>query len=277
MVKAYKPSCIKDALEIINNEKCLLFAGGTDIMIKKKSFCGTEYNFENNVLFLYSIDELKGIVWENGYIKIGSCCTLSYIAQSKLIPKTFKDVIESMASPAIRNVATIGGNICNASPAGDTLPYLYAVNAILTLESLNGKREVYIGDFIKGPKIVDIKADEILTEVKIPVEDFDTSIFKKVGTRKATALSKVSFIGLAKNKNLKDIRIAFGAVGPTVVRSQEIEKMIINMDIIDIHKIIDMYSNIITPIDDQRSTLLYRKEVSLKLLEDFLFSLNNFL
>ncbi|QCX33632.1 xanthine dehydrogenase family protein subunit M [Caloramator sp. E03] len=271
MVKAYKPSCLKDALEIINNKKCLLFAGGTDIMIKKKSFYSAEYNFEN-VLFLHSIDELKGIVSENSYIKIGSCCTLSYIVQSKLIPKTFKDVVESMASPAIRNVATIGGNICNASPAGDTLPYLYAVNAILTLESLSGKREVYIGDFIKGPKIIDIKNDEILTEVKIPVEDFDISIFKKVGTRKSTALSKVSFVGLAKKKNLKDIRIAFGAVGPTVVRSREIEEKIINMDIKDIHKIIDMYSNIITPIDDQRSTSLYRKEVSLRLLENFLLS-----
>lgn len=274
-MKVYKPLNKKEALEIISCKKCIPLAGGTDIMVKKKSFCGTEYNFEKDVLCLSLVDELKTIELEGGYIKIGSCCTLSYIKSNNLVPKILKDVAGSIGSVAIRNVATIGGNICNASPAGDTLPYLYAAKAILTLESIKGKREIYIGDFIKGYRKVDLGEDEILTEIKIPLEDFDVYEFRKVGTRKSTALSKLSFVGLAKTKNERDIRIAFGAVGPTVVRSREIENKIKCMEDINITEIKNFYSDIINPIDDQRSTSLYRKEVSLNLLEQFLISILN--
>lgn len=275
MVISYKPKSLVEALNIIKNEDCILFAGGTDLMVNRKIYFDDK-NSDKKVLFLSSIKEMKDVKAANDYIEIGSMTTLCSIEKNPLIPKALREAAKSMASPSIRNIATIGGNICNASPAGDTLPYLYAAGAKLVLESIEGKREVYIGDFIKGPRKKDIKKDEILTKIKIPVCDFDIWEFKKVGTRKSTALSKLSFTGLAKKKDgvLEDIRLSFGAVGPTVVRCRDYEDKIIEMGKdIKIPEIIDMYSSAITPIDDQRSNVYYRKEVSLSLLSNFLLKL----
>ncbi|SKA97710.1 CO or xanthine dehydrogenase, FAD-binding subunit [Caloramator quimbayensis] len=275
MVKSYKPKRLEEALQIIKNEDCILFAGGTDLMVNRKIYFDDK-NSDKKVLFLSSIEELKDISSDSNYIEIGSMTTLCSVEKNNLIPEALREAAKSMASPSIRNIATIGGNICNASPAGDTLPYLYAAQATLVLESIEGSREVYIGDFIKGPRKKDIKKHEILTKIKIPLKEYDIWEFRKVGTRKSTALSKLSFTGLAKKKDgiLEDIRLSFGAVGPTVVRCRDYENKIIEIGKdIKIPEIIDMYSSIITPIDDQRSTAYYRKEVALSLLSNFLLKL----
>lgn len=268
---AYRPESIKEAVEIMGNEECTVFAGGTDLMVKKRLWSGTENNFKTPVVFISDIKDIRKIEKEDRFLKIGAACTCSDIIESQIVPEIMKDVIRNMASPAVRNTATLGGNICNSSPAGDSLPYLYAVEARLVLESTRGKREVEINNFIKGPGKNAIEKDEILTEVKIPLEDFEIKTYRKVGTRKSTSLSKLSFIGLVKmkDKRLSDIRLAFGAVGPVVVRDKGIEQMTANGEA-DIAEIIKMYSRIITPIDDQRSTASYRKEAALKLLSDFL-------
>jgi len=184
--------------------------------------------------------------------------------------------IAEIASPAIRNLATIGGNICNASPAGDTLPPLYVMNARVVLSSFTSEREMKIMDFIKGPGSTDLKEEELLKEIIIPVEFFNIVFYRKVGTRKANSLSKVSFAGVARLDDgiIKDIRISFGAVAPTPLRAPEIEEEIIGKNkvkiIAKIPDILEKYARIIRPIDDQRSTARYRKTISLKILEYFL-------
>lgn len=275
MVNAYRPEKLEDALKILGKEHCTIFAGGTDLMVKNRQWSGLIPDFNTPVVFLDNIAGIGDIRRDGGILRIGAACTLSKIIENQCVPDYIKTVLEQMASPGIRNAATIGGNICNSSPAGDTLPLLYALDAALLLQNANGKREISVQDFIKGPGKNLLEKDEILTEISIPLMDFDVIEYRKVGTRKSTALSKLSFIGFAKADKycISDIRLAFGAVGPKVVRERDMEKEIMKMShdgVLDIPAVKDMYESIIKPIDDQRSTAKYRKETALRLLEDFI-------
>ncbi|KYH28922.1 MULTISPECIES: FAD binding domain-containing protein [Clostridium] len=279
MVGVYRPKTLKEALEIIDKEECIIFSGGTDLMVKNKKWSGVEPGFTNPVVFISDLKELKKIEKEHNTLRLGAACTCCEIAESSLVPDYFKEVFLNMASPAIRNIATVGGNICNASPAGDSLPLLYALEAKLILESVNGERKVPIQKFILGPGKNDIKENEILREIEIDIGDFNKFCYKKVGTRKSIALSKVSFMGLAKvdKGKIEDIRIAFGACGPKVIKDKTAESWIIKINSINNNELNyakKIYSKLITPIDDQRSTADYRKNVCLRILEDFLITLN---
>ena len=276
MVKVFMPQSLKEALRIRKEEKAIPFAGGTDLMVKRGRLRGLAPYFEKPVLFLHKVKELTGVKFEEGRVRIGALSTLSEILENRDIPLILKYAIAEIASPAIRNLATIGGNICNASPAGDTLPPLYVMNARVVLSSFTSEREMKIMDFIKGPGSTDLKEEELLKEIIIPVEFFNIVFYRKVGTRKANSLSKVSFAGVAKLDNgiIKDIRISFGAVAPTPLRAPEVEEEIIGKNkvkiIAKIPDILEKYARIIRPIDDQRSTARYRKTISLKILEYFL-------
>jgi len=276
MVRVFMPQSLKEALRIRKEEKAIPFAGGTDLMVKRGRLRGLAPYFEKPVLFLHRVKELMGVKFEEGRVRIGALSTLSEILENRDIPLILKYAIAEIASPAIRNLATIGGNICNASPAGDTLPPLYVMNARVVLSSFTSEREMKIMDFIKGPGSTDLKEEELLKEIIIPVEFFNIVFYRKVGTRKANSLSKVSFAGVARLDDgiIKDIRISFGAVAPTPLRAPEIEEEIIGKNkvkiIAKIPDILEKYARIIRPIDDQRSTARYRKTISLKILEYFL-------
>ena len=276
MVETYFPSTWEEALSIRSAVQAAVYAGGTDLMVKKKNEALMLPRFDISVMFIGHLQELQQIRQEEKALIIGSACTYDMLLKAKEIPEILKKAIAEIASPAIRNKGTLGGNICNASPAGDTLPVLYALGASLRLETEALGREVPIEKFIRGPGKTILKENEMLKEIYIPTDSFEVQYYKKVGARKADAISKLSFVGLMKTKNalVEDIRIAFGAVAPTVVRCKEIEKQLIGKDIKDLAEdcffILDKYKKVITPIDDQRSTAAYRKAVSLRLLQDFL-------
>jgi xanthine dehydrogenase FAD-binding subunit len=275
MVASYKPKTLQEALEILEFEDCTVFAGGTDLMVKKKQWAGLEPSFDKPVMFISEIKELTALYRDDKYIFIGAACTLSLLIDSEIIPSFYKDVFVEMASPSIRSTATLGGNICNASPAADSLPLLYALDAILLIENSCRKMEVPIDEFITGPGRNILKTGELITAIKIPIKEFAFAAYRKVGARKSTALSKLSFVGLANidHEGLQDIRLAFGAVAPAVVRNRGIEEEIVSMyssGFIDMYEINKYYGVLIKPIDDQRSTAEYRKSVCLRLLADFI-------
>lgn len=276
MVEGYTPKDFKEALNLLKDKELIIYAGGTDLMVRYKNNTSLLPKFNNDLLFIGHIDELKNIDDTDDNIIVGAATTLSELLRNDKTPEILKIAIRSIASPAVRNIATIGGNICNASPAGDTLPILYALEAKCRVTSLRGSREIPIEDFILGPRKIDITKDEVLEKIMIPKINFSEIAYEKVGARKASAISKLSFVALKKvsDNKIHDIRIAFGAVGPKVVKSKEIEKILIGKEINKINEIIqevlDRYSKLITPIDDQRSTAIYRKTVSLRLLQDFL-------
>ncbi len=270
------PKSFAEALRIRAEKRSVPFAGGTDLMVKHRRCYCTSPDFGVPLLLLNRIEGIRGISDKVDFVQIGAGTTLTGILESEIAPKPLRAAIARMASVATRNIATIGGNICNASPAGDTLPPLYAMDAEVVLESVRGERVIPIDEFIEGVGKIDLAPDELLREIRIPKMDFNKFDYKKVGTRRATALSKLSFIGLARIEDSKiaDIRIAFGAVAPTVIRSREIEKSIIGMEVAESYSVfkraIEGYSALIRPIDDQRSTANYRKKTCLRLLEKFI-------
>lgn len=272
------PKDFKEALTLLKYKNLTIYAGGTDLMVRYKNNTALLPKFNNNLIFIGNIDELKIIEDAGEELIVGSAVTLSELLRNDKTPEILKTAIRSIASPAVRNMGTIGGNICNGSPAGDTLPILYALEAECKVTSLSGSREIPIEDFILGPRKIELKSHELLEKIIIPKTKFSEQVYEKVGARKASAISKLSFVAfknISDNK-IQDIRIAFGAVAPKVVKSKEIEKLLIGKEInkVDevIQEVLDKYSNLITPIDDQRSTAKYRKIVSLRLLQDFLES-----
>lgn len=276
MVDTYFPTTWDEALEIRSRTNILVYAGGTDLMVKNKREAPLLPSFNQPVMFIGKLPELQHIQVKNNKIVIGAGCTYDIILRSKEIPEILKQAIKEIASPAIRNIGTLAGNICNASPAGDTLPVLYALDAVLQLVSKESSREVPIEEFILGPRKTVLQQHEILKGVHFSTPHFTGQYYKKVGARKADAISKLSFVGLINLKEnvIQDLRITFGAVAPTVVRSKEVEKKLIGMSVQDIKTnidaVIEKYNYLITPIDDQRSTAFYRKTVSLRLLSNFL-------
>ncbi|MGO4886171.1 FAD binding domain-containing protein [Anaerobacillus sp. MEB173] len=269
---------LDQTLTQLNNEDCMIIAGGTDVMVLHKNYRGLPARIGKPVVFIDHLNELKQVYIQGHDLHIGACCTYSELLENRFIPDTLKRAIKTIAAPAIRNRGTLGGNICNASPAGDTLPLLYVYNAQLLLRSVNGQRLVDISEFIQGPRRVQRLANELLVEIILPdvLDEGSRIIFEKIGNRNADAIAKVSFAGSLRLKKdrIVDARFAFGAVGPTIVRSSAIEQKLIGksfpLDQKVMEEIIADFDSIIKPIDDQRSTAAYRKTVALNLLRYFL-------
>lgn len=279
MVNHCIPSTLNEALQCIHDGTYMILAGGTDLMVQHRSSAQTPPRFKKNVCYINHLKELKTITQDEAYIHIGAMVTYEDILHSKVIPSLFKEVIMDIASPGIRYMATLVGNIGNASPAGDALVYLYAVDALVCIESLDQKRTLPIQEVIIGPRKTVLKPNELITEIKIPIRHDLHQSWVKVGPRKADAISKVSFIGLAdvKDDQIVDCRMVWGAVYNTVLRRPEIEAKIIGLKRKEIsqhiHSICDAYEPWIQPIDDQRSTKVYRKKVAMNLLKDFMETL----
>lgn len=266
---------VDEALEILDDKTVTIISGGTDLMAQNAKGTGLIPNFTKPLLFIGNIDELKNIKQIRDEIHIGSAVTLNELLVNENIPEIFKNSIAEMASFPTRNLATIGGNIINASPAGDTLPFLYAVDTKVILKSKQNERTIAIEKFIYGPGTTIINSNEILYEIIIPAKSYDINYYKKAGSRKGMSLSKASFIGMAsfENEKVSDIKIAFGAVAPTVVRSRDLEKKMIGKTRQETQSLyFDVYSEydkLIKPIDDSRSSKKYRKDVCLRILKEF--------
>lgn len=279
MVKAVVPKTLKEALELLDKDNYRLVAGGTDMLIQNHNRSPLPIAYKDNIMYIANIEELLGITEDEEYIYIGACEPLESIMENKLTPKLLKETILEMASPAIRHTGTLGGNIGNASPAGDSLVPLYLMNASIEIKSLNNKRRMNIRDFIKGVRKIDLLSNEIITRIILDKITFTKAKFIKVGPRRSDAISKLSFAyGITFENNLTtDFRIAFGSVNTTVVRHPEIECLYIKKTKEDLKKsveeIIDAYSPYIKPIDDQRSNKKYRKEVCINLLREFILEL----
>ena len=277
--KAFWPVDLAEALAIKAERPVTPIAGGTDLMVQRRQWSGVP-RFQDPPLFVSHLSELKNIeereTGKERYLQIGAACTFSTLLEDQRIPAPLSAAIREIGGPAIKNVATLGGNICNASPAGDTLPILYAMDASVELANKSGSRRIPIDEFITGPGTTILAANELLVNVSVPLLSFSTVAYRKVGTRRANALSKLSFIGLAKRDRAKilDFRVAFGSVAPTVVRSREIEARISGQPIEILHSLAlsirKAYAGLIHPITDQRSTARYRETTALRLLDSFL-------
>jgi xanthine dehydrogenase FAD-binding subunit len=250
-MKYFRPLTIDDYFTIfkdIANKDFTLFAGGTDLIPRYES----GQILPKAIIDLKKLPDFAGIKKNENNIEIGAGTTIEDIKNNDLIKKYFNSLYQStidFSSVQIRNRATIGGNICNASPAGDTLPTLYAFNAKLLLLNKNGDRTVSVDEFIVGPGQTTLKKGEILQAVILPLLS-SKSIFYKLGLREAMAISVINF-AIVYDKN--ELTIAIGAVAPTIIKLTGLKKY--NVD-----QILDKIDRAISPIDDIRATAQYRRK-----------------
>lgn len=227
-----KPSTIDEAITIKNSlSDSLYLAGGTDLIINlRKGSIDTEYLIDLN-----SIDDLKLIVENNLYIEIGSMVSFSELRENILIKDKFNIFIqcsETMGSPQIRNMATIGGNIINAGPAADGIPCIMALDGILVFQSLNIERTISCCEYFENYHKEKIKEDELLTKILIPKNNI-LSGFYKLSKRNSLAIARLSTsITLNIENNLINrFSIALGAVGKYPFRVKVLEDKAFGKDI----------------------------------------------
>ena len=276
MVKHHIPLTLKDALKILNTTDCYIMAGGTDLMVMKHQRAGLVPNFDKAICYIANLKELQYIFEDEQGVHIGAGTKFTDIEESELVPELIKQIIHELASPNIRNMATMAGNIANASPAGDSIVGLYLLDATLELVNIEGSRVVPIKDFIFGVRKIHKQKNELIKEIFIPHHDDLNTYWRKVGSRAAESISKVTFAGgyEIENGKVKDLRIAFGSVNITCARDRKIEEKYIGLTVKELHNKIENiqkdYSSIVQPITDQRSTKQYRTKVAMNILKDFI-------
>jgi xanthine dehydrogenase FAD-binding subunit len=270
MVNGYQAVSLEEALAVLGQDSTVIpYGGGTDLMIEAA---------ENaTYLFLGKVPGLKTITADNDYIRLGAACTFTEIMESELAPALLKEAVSQIAAPAIRNLGTIGGNICNGSPKADSALIFMATDARLRLVSARGERIMPISEFYLGRKKTARADDELLVEVLMNKTGLDNYYYKKVGARDALAISRVSFAGIlavAEGK-ISACRTAFGAVSDVIIRRADIDAMLAGMTIAGAKAVkpayLAAYDQAIVPVRG-RISAEYRKTVCMNLLQDFLAS-----
>ena len=259
------PSSVREGLRMLDGERTLTpMAGCTDLYVALNFGMLKETDFLN----LWPLDDLRRIEVRGVVLSIGALCTYTDIINSRAVRSRVPMLVAAsreIGGPQIQNRGTIGGNVANASPAGDTLPILAATDAMVLLKSVRGDRRVPFGEFYTGYRRSVRQPDELIAAVEIPVVK-GRQWFRKVGTRAAQAISKVVMAGVDPGRGQAP-RIAIGSVAPTVVRLPSTEASLASGASIDEARRVLLDE--IAPIDDVRSTAEYRRRVAANLLTDF--------
>lgn len=274
------PTSLDEALHLLADEPSVWrpFAGGTDLMVLLEAGKLPHKHFVS----LWGLPELRGIETNDANVTLGAMTTYTQIQQHALLRKAFPMLCEAASwtgAVAIQNRGTIGGNIANASPAADSLPALLVYEAELNLISASGERIVPYREFHTGYKTTVMREDELIKTIRLPRATMGwRQHSRKVGTRKAQAISKVCIAAMAQFEGgkINDIRLAFGSVAPVPVRAGKTEAVLKGQKIDSalVNAARTELLNELKPIDDVRSTADYRSQVSANLLEEFLRSLH---
>ncbi len=173
MVNAYYPKSIAEVITFLSEPgKKKIVCGGTDVMVRWKMETSVS-NEKPVMVFINQIKELQSITETEDFLRIGSGCIYSDILKNNLVPEILRSAVRQIASPAIRNAGTIAGNICNASPAGDTLPVLYLLDAVIIKKGTDTEGNLYekkvpVSDFIQGIRKIDLTEKELVTAIELP-------------------------------------------------------------------------------------------------------------
>lgn len=247
-------------------------AGGTDLMVNLTGEIGEP---PERMLDLWHLDELRGIALQGDAIVLGALTTYTEIRRSALCREHLPALVEAAATigaAQIQNRGTIGGNAVNASPAGDTLPILLAMDATLACGSVRGEREVPAETFWPAYRRTALAPDELLLRIRFPLVAGRETRFRKIGTRRAQSISKVvmalSHRTVASGGSWADVRLALGSVAPTPIRASATEAILEGRaptpETADIAA--ETLAGEIHPIDDVRSTAEYRRVVAARVL-----------
>lgn len=270
-MRFYQPKSLVELFNIyatLSPDNATFLAGGTDLMPRYER----GQDMPDHLIDLKRISEMNQIVITADRVAIGALTSIQDIHDNDLLKTEFtalRMAAHDFAGAQIRHRGTIGGNICNASPAGDLLPALYAFGAILTIQTSGGTRELPINEFIIGPGRTTLQPGEILTTITLDRNKYDSN-FQKVGLRQSMAISVVN-VAFVYTPGFSRLKIAAGAVGPTVVTLDSFTTAFLK-DSSNLAEIIHLIEADITPIDDIRATAKYRRQVLKNLIRNFLTS-----
>jgi xanthine dehydrogenase small subunit len=254
----------------------LPLAGGTDLMVA--------WNLGEldgrSVLDLSALDAWRRVVATKRGVRIGALATHAAIRDHPAIRRLFPLLAASGATVGgiqIQNRGTLGGNLANASPAGDTFPALAVYEAVVLTRSVHGRRRLRLDELFAGPKQTRLEPGELIEAVELAAlrRTPDRVVFRKVGTRAAQAISKVVVAGLlwlTPDGRVEALRVAAGSVAPTVKRLRAVERAMIGVAPTEeaVERALARLTDDIAPIDDIRSTRDYRLLVCRRLVEAFL-------
>jgi len=242
----------------------LLLAGGTDLMVAVNAGRARP----TTVVALDRVDGLRSWSRDGSALTLGAGLTYADLAEpalAALVP-ALAQAARTVGSPQIRNAGTLGGNVATASPAGDTLPVLAALDAVVMVRSSLGEREVPFATFCVGPKQTALVPGELIVGVRVPVLDGPQE-FLKVGTRNAMVISVASVAALVDLSG-RIVRVGLGSVGPTILRAPEAEAWVVDHLDWEARRVPDprtaatfgeLVADAARPIDDHRSTAAYRR------------------
>ena len=249
-------------------------AGGTDLMVPFAAGRLPDRLFLN----LWGLAELQGIVVTEADVTFGALTLFREIAAHPILQREFPNLVcsaKATGALAIQSRGSLGGNIANGSPAADTPPSLLVYGAELELTSLRGSRWVPYADFHTGYKRSLLAPDELITRIRVPrPRAGGFHYFRKVGTRQAQAISKVSLAAWARtgNGHIQELRIALGSVAPMPIRARGAEKALLGRSgaSLPLDAALEALQADISPIDDLRSSAQFRRKVAGNLLADML-------
>ncbi|MDT7780927.1 MAG: hypothetical protein QOC99_3439 [Acidobacteriota bacterium] len=274
------PRTLEDALALLREEPGVWrpFAGGTDLMVLLEAGKLAHRKFFS----IRHLPELRGVEESGSFVSIGALITYTEVRRSAVLSRDFPllgRAARETGGIAIQNRGTVGGNIANASPAADTPPALLVYDTEVELVSARGSRRVAYADFHTGYKQTVMRDDELIARVRLSRPRVGARHFyRKVGTRRAQAISKVCFAALAEVDGgvLGQVRIALGSVAPVVLRCLRTEALLggSRLDGGLTKAALNELERDIAPIDDVRSTARYRTRVAQNLLGEFLSSLS---
>ncbi|HKQ53298.1 MAG TPA: xanthine dehydrogenase family protein subunit M [Pyrinomonadaceae bacterium] len=270
---------LAEALTLLSNEPGVWrpFAGGTDLMVLFEAGRLEHKKYVN----IWNLPELRGVEVTPEHVTLGALTTYTEVQASEVLQREFPLLCRAASETgglAIQNRGTLGGNIANASPAGDSPPALLVYDAELELVSAAGARLLPYNGFHTGYKQTLMRPDELIKSIRLPrfTEPW-RQYYRKVGTRKAQAISKICFAGLARldGETIVDARIALASVAPVVVRCSQTEDVLRNRKVDEslLKEARAALAQEISPIDDIRSTANYRLRVASNVLEEFLTEL----
>lgn len=271
------PSSLTGVLELLAGGEWRPFAGGTDLMVLAEAGKLPHRRWVS----LWHLGELRGVTAADDGVRIGALTTYAEVRRDALLCREYPllgRAAEQTGGLAIQNRGTLGGNVANASPAADTPPVLLAYDAELELVSAGGARRVSYGAFHRGYKEMDLAPGELIAAIHLPRRDPGAwrEEYHKVGARRAQAISKVCFAAAiaCAGDHVRDVRLAIGAVAAVPLRCVATEDRLrgarLSPDLVAAAQA--ELAREITPIDDFRSTALYRLRVAQNLLGELLAS-----
>jgi CO/xanthine dehydrogenase FAD-binding subunit len=283
-VRVFRPKSLGGTLRLYTrNPDSLLYAGGTEIIRRVQRGSRRVFAFPQKVIYLGNVQELNRISRSQRYLDIGSALDLSRILKlgRNVLPPVLFEPLSGIATPAVRNLATLGGNICVRSCRGDSLPALSVIDAQLELRTAGSTRWTTVGSFLNQRGRPELRPGEILTRIRVPLEEWDFALFRKVGGRQRLGRNTLSLAGVARfpKGRLEVLHFCLGGLKTPVLRLPGLESRLKNAAVPVSTKLID---SLLADLDaaleeevDDSTEGRYRKATTARLFRWFMEKVNS--